>query len=110
MKTESLSVQALWDFRTLTARPPFLLASFTDIVQLILYSEGVRGAVPPSDGKPMDYLSLAFRIHSPSKSEIVRPVDSTNLGLCSTAGFTTEKNPGISGPAQFKALLFKGQL
>lgn len=39
----------------------------------------------------MDYLSLAFRIHSSSKPKIVHPVDSANLGSCSTAGFTTEK-------------------
>ena len=68
-----------------------LLASFTDVVQLTLYSVGVRGAGPPSDGKPMDYLSLAFRIHSSSKPKIVHLVDSANLGSCSTAGFTTEK-------------------
>ena len=68
-----------------------LPASFTDIVQLTLYRAGVRGAGPPSDGKPMDYLSLAFRIHGSSKPKIVHPVDSTNLRSCSTAGFTTEK-------------------
>ena len=34
----------------------------------------------------------------------------TNLGLCSTIVFTIEKNPNISGLAQFKPMLFKSQL
>ena len=37
-------------------------------------------------------------------------MNSTNHGLCSTLVFTIEKNPSISGPAQFKPMLFKGQL
>lgn len=57
----------------------------------------------------MDYLSLVFSDPQSFQIRDCASVDSTNLGLCSTAGFTTE-NPGISGPAQFKALLFKGQL
>jgi len=33
-----------------------------------------------------------------------------NHGLCSTVAFTVEKYLSISGPAQFKCVLFKGQL
>ena len=36
--------------------------------------------------------------------------DSANLGSCSTVIFTIEKNPCVSGPVQFKPVLFKGQL
>ena len=31
-------------------------------------------------------------------------------GMSSTAVFTDEKHPCVSGPAQFKSMLFKGQL
>ena len=36
--------------------------------------------------------------------------DSANPGSCSTMLFTTEKNLCMSGPAQLKPVLFKGQL
>ena len=37
-------------------------------------------------------------------------LDSANTSLCSTEVFTTEKDPHISGPLQFKSVLYKGQL
>lgn len=33
-----------------------------------------------------------------------------NCRLCSTVGFAIKKNPHVSGPTQFKAMLFKGLL
>ena len=36
--------------------------------------------------------------------------DSTNCGSCRTVVFAIEKNLHISGPTQFKPVLFKGQL
>lgn len=38
------------------------------------------------------------------------PTYSKDLGSFNTVAVTIEKNPHISGPAQFKPLLFKGQL
>ena len=34
----------------------------------------------------------------------------TNFGLCNDVTPTVEKNPGISGPVQFKPMFFNGQL
>ena len=55
-------------------------------------------------------LSFALHIHCSSTS-----AESTNLELCSTVVFTTEKTnkkqkPCISGPTQFEPMLFKGQI
>lgn len=88
----------LWDPYLVTAfdpgvTPALLPASFRDPHAADPVRRRSQGAGPPRDGKSTDYLSLAFRIHDSSTSEIVYLVDSTNLGSYSTAGFTADKEP-----------------
>ena len=40
---------------------------------------------------------------------MVSNLDSTNSGPCSTVVFTSEKNPHVNGPMEFKPALFKDQ-
>ena len=61
---------------------------------------------PWTSGGQITYnLLLALCIHSSSPY-----LDSTNYGLCNSIVFTIENYPYISGPVQFKPMLFKGVL
>ena len=47
---------------------------------------------------------------SESSSPYLQSEDSTRHEWCKVAVFSIEKHPRISGPSQFKSVLFKGQL
>lgn len=70
------------------------------LLQLTLEPYRVRGAHPLQSV----ILELALCIHGSP------PTESTNHSLDGTVVFTTEKNPGIGGPALFKPMSFKHQL
>lgn len=67
-------------------------------------NEGVRGENNSHSQKSLSDIQLALPIHSSPL------VDSTNNGLCTTVVFTMEVSPCTSRYAQFKPVLYKGQL
>ena len=71
----------------------------------LLNNVGVRGADPPPTVENL-HITLKWALCICGSASM----DSTNLRSCSSVVFTTEKNPHISGPTQFKSVLVKGQL
>ena len=91
--------------------PPYIYINTIKHTVVILFSiqmtlEQCRELGVPTlraDKKPCITLQVVLCIHGSTST------DSTNRGFCNTVIFTIERNPLMSGPSQFKPVLFKGQ-
>ena len=84
----------------------FILQKKIKLYRRPLSNAGVTGSHP---GKQLENLGVTYS--RPSISAVSYPwfcILRFNHGPYSTVVFTTEKNPCINGPTQFKPVLFKG--
>ena len=85
--------------RSRTQWKPLSMQTHRTDTQLTLNNIGV-GALTHQGVASMFVVPVSVALHP----------DSTNRRSCSTEVLTTEKNPHVSGPMQFKLVLIKGQL
>ena len=71
---------------------------------------GVSDADPPCSRKSGCNFTVSLLFRGSSVCVVLHLLDSASRESCSTVASTVERNPRISGPAQFRPMLFKRQL